>query len=292
MANPDIQQYIVRADTYGFSPNTDIVDLVTEDFVSTLSGEELAQAQLEIDFMMFATHITIWPRTQRLADRINERDLVLATASSNASSALTAASAAETAATSAASSASAAAANASTATTDAAAAQASVNALAAIECRATIRAPGSWGATSVAAGSGPETHLPFPSSTLQSSPLTRPGSRFSLANGVLTAEPAAAGVYRYTLRGSLTTGLVLTGTARIYLALGEDLGSAIDYSAAHVAQIALLSSPAGVHGSGVIVIPEGGCEIALYGGHSGALATNLTLADVELSLERVGLLDE
>lgn len=277
MADPAVQQYLMIAMALGQTPNTAIVDTSTQDYQSSLSGEALVRAVYEVNLGRWAQTVQQWNALLVQAARVN-------VVADQASDAATDAAAAFAAASSASS-------DAASALSAAAAAQTAVNEISGLESRAVIRAP-SWSSTTVAAGSGPRTRLPFPASTLEGSPLTRPTTAFSLTSGVLEIDDP--GVYRYSLRGSLTTGLLTAGTVRVYTCIGSALASgspSIDHAAEHSVTVALLSAPSSLSGSGVFEVPEGGAELALFGGHGALLGASLTLANVELVVERVSLLD-
>jgi hypothetical protein len=207
----------------------------------------------------------------------------------NALAASTSSQAAAAAATLAASDATSAQAWAAAAASSALAAGATASAVGAVLAsgtRASVRAT-NLNPIVVANGANSRTLVPLPSNALRPAPHTRRPSSYSIAEGVL--HVAEAGLYKVTVSGIFVTGLLTTGAFRFYAAVGHNLAGpspAIDDEVVGAAQVALLSVPTNLWVAGDLLVPAGGAEVAVFAGHSAALAASLTLDRLELSLLR------
>jgi hypothetical protein len=278
-------------DTCNHPVNTDIVVIETDDFVPTLTPEQLERAIIEVEIMGWSDSWPDFEARQRiltqlfaLHDRIDD---VEGGIDASLEQAELSAAAAATSSESSASSASAAAASASAAEDSAEAAQGTASAVGASLARgvrAALRAT-NIGPLMITNGAGARTLVPWPAGALRGAPFTRRPSSWSISGGVLHVDEP--GVYNFTLSGIFTTGLLTAGAFRFYVAVGHDLAGAtpdILDEVPFVSQVAVLTVPTGLAGCGQIVIPDGGAELALFAGHTAALPVALTMPSLDHGL--------
>jgi hypothetical protein len=249
-ADPDVQNYLYIAGVLEQLPNEAIVDVSEEDYVDTLTPEQLDDAQMEVAIMRRSTSGPSWMFNQVLVGEFRDRRGVERSAQANADAALSAAGSAQ--------------ANADAALSAAGSAQTSL----ALRRHASLRATG---LSSLSASSGSGTLVPWPGGSIQSSETDASGD-WSLSGGSLHCDEP--GLYRVSFAVSFTSGALTTGLFTFTVG-----------GAPFPVQHALLATGNGVSGTALVEVPGGGGDLEVRVVHSGT--PTVTIGSMRLHVERV-----
>jgi hypothetical protein len=319
-----VQQYLSIASFLGRSPNTAIVDLGTEDFLATLTPDELDRATWEVALMATSQSNEVWSQNQQFVNRINQKDAEIDALAGSLEST-------QTAATSAA--ASAAAAQSSALDAETAAEQASQDAAAAQSTAQAAQSTANGAASTATAAQSTANSAATAATAAQTAAAAAQTAADSAAAAANAVTPRLASIRATNLtainvpNGSGTTAIPFpnaieaapfTSGVTVSISAGALQGlpagvyeytfdarftstllaagvfrffvTANGRTTGHAQQYNLLGIEAGVNGTGRFVIPPGGANVTMSANHNQVLGTgaSVTFTEFNFAVKRVG----